>query len=203
MTESMPESMPTKLEELVRRTRSRRRFRQEVHVDLQTLRALVDLARLSASGANLQPLKYILSCDPATNAAIFPHLAWAGYLEDWSGPAEGERPAAYVVILGDTTVASSAGCDHGIAAQSIMLGAAARGLGGCIMGAVKRDGLRQVLAIPDHLEILLVLSLGAPAEEVVLEAVGEDGSVRYWRDDDGVHHVPKRALDALVVAEHG
>ena len=191
------------LQELIRKNRSYRRFHQNVPVELETLRALVNLARLSASGSNRQPLKYVLSCDPETNADIFPHTRWAGYLKDWSGPAEGERPAAYVVILGDTEISKSFGCDHGIAAQSIMLGATERGLGGCMIGSVDRDNLRQTLDIPGRYEILLVLALGQPRETVVLEEVGPDGDIRYYRDAESVHHVPKRSLDELVLQEHG
>jgi nitroreductase len=189
------------LKDLVRRNRSYRRFHQEVPVKGETLRELVDLARLSASSANRQPLKYILCCDPQVNARVFPLLSWAGYLKDWGGPAEGERPAAYVVILGDTEVTPSFGCDDGIAAQSIMLGATERGLGGCIMRSVKRDALRELLDIPERYEILLVLALGEPAEQVVIEAVGLDGDIRYYRDEQDVHHVPKRALNELILQE--
>jgi len=191
------------LEDLIRKNRSYRRFHQDVPVDIETLRALVNLARLSASGSNLQPLKYILSCEPETNARIFPHTRWAGYLKDWPGPAEGERPTAYIVILGDTEIRKSFGCDHGIAAQSIMLGAAERGLGGCMIGSIDRGELRQVLDIPEQYDILLILALGKPKETVVLEAVGPDGDTKYYRDTDGVHHVPKRSLDELVVGEYG
>ena len=190
------------LENLIRKNRSYRRFHQDVPVDLETLRALVNLARLSASANNLQPLKYILSCEPETNARIFPHTRWAGYLKDWSGPAEGERPAAYIVILGDTEIRKSFGCDHGIAAQSIMLGAAERGLGGCMIGSIDKSGLRQVLDIPEQYEILLILALGRPKETVVLEEVGPDGDIRYYRDAQGVHHVPKRSLDELILREY-
>ena len=191
------------LEDLVLKNRSYRRFHQDVPVDLETLRALVDLARLSASGSNLQPLKYILSCQPETNARIFPNTRWAGYLKDWPGPAEGERPAAYIAILGDTEIRKSFGCDHGIAAQSIMLGATERGLGGCIIGSIDHGGLRQVLDIPEQYDILLVLALGKPKETVVLEDVGSDGDIRYHRDAQGVHHVPKRSLDELILREYG
>ena len=189
------------IEDLIRKNRSYRRFHQDVPVGVKTLRALVSLARLSASGANLQPLKYILSSDPETNATIFPHTRWAGYLKDWDGPAEGERPAAYVVILGDTEIRSSFGCDHGIAAQSIMLGATERGLGGCILGALDRTALREALDIPERYDILLVLALGKPKETVVLEDVGPDGDIKYYRDESSVHHVPKRSLEELILQE--
>jgi len=191
------------LRDLVEKNRSYRRFDQDVAIDLETLRALVDLARLSASGSNLQPLKFILSSDPETNARIFPNTRWAGYLKDWAGPAEGERPAAYILILGDTEIRRSIGCDHGIAAQSIMLGAAERGLGGCMLGALDRKGLREDLDIPERYDILLALALGRPKETVVLEETGADGDIRYYRDDEGVHHVPKRPLEELILREWG
>jgi nitroreductase len=190
------------LEDLVRKNRSYRRFHQDVPVALETLRALVYLARLSASGSNLQPLKYVLSVDPEVNARIFPHTRWAGYLKDWGGPEEGDRPAAYVVILGDTEIRKGVGCDHGIAAQSIMLGATERGLGGCMIGSIDRDGLRQVLDIPEQYEILLILALGKPKETVVLEDVGPEGDTKYYRDAEGVHHVPKRSLEEMILKEY-
>ena len=188
------------MRELVTKCRTYRRFQQHVPVSPDTLRGLVDLARLSPSGGNMQPLKFILSADPDRNAAIFPHLAWAAYLKPWPGPAEGERPAAYVIILCDTEITASAGCNHGIAAQSIVLGAAEQGLGSCMIGSIERDKLRAALNIPARLEILLVIALGRPAETVRLEPIGPDGSIRYWRDDKGVHHVPKRSLDELIVS---
>lgn len=187
------------LRELVLKNRSYRRFDQSVAVDLDTLRGLVDLARLSASAANMQPLRYILSCDQERNSTIFSHLAWAAYLKDWSGPAEGERPGAYVIVLEDTRVGHPLHCDHGIAAQSILLGATEKGLGGCMIGSVDKKGLRAAFEIPDHLEILLVLALGRPKETVAVETVGADGDIKYWRDDKGAHHVPKRSLREIIV----
>jgi nitroreductase len=187
------------IRDLIVKNRSYRRFHQEVAVDLETLRELVDLARLSASAANMQPLRYILSCDPQKNALIFSHLAWAGYLKDWPGPGEGERPSAYIIILEDTQISHPMRCDHGIAAQSMLLGATERGLGGCIVGAVDKRGLRKALEIPDRYEILLVLALGKPRETVVIETLEPSGDVRYWHDSEGIHHVPKRLLDDIIV----
>jgi nitroreductase len=187
------------IKDLIAKSRSYRRFFQEVAIDKRVLRELVELARLSPSAANLQPLKYILCCEPKKNALIFQHLAWAGYLKDWPGPSEGERPSAYIIILGDTEIARSFGCDHGIAAQSILLGAAEKGLGGCIIGTVKREELRKALEIPSRYEILIVLALGKPKETVVIEPAGPAGDIKYWRDNQGVHHVPKRSLDSIVI----
>ena len=187
------------IRDLIVKNRSCRRFHQEIAIELEVLRELVDMARLSPSAANLQPLKYILSCDLEKNALIFPHLAWAGYLKDWQGPCEGERPSAYIIIAGDTEISKSFGCDHGIAAQSILLGASEKGLAGCIIGSVERQKLREVLDIPSRYEILLVLGIGKPTETIVIEAVGPTGDIEYWRDSEGIHHVPKRSLDELIV----
>ena len=187
------------LKDLVTRTRSYRRFYQGEAVELDTLKEIVDLARLSASGSNKQPLKFVLSCDPKRNGLVFPHLRWAGYIQGWPGPSEGERPSAYVIILGDTGVSKSFGVDHGIAAQSIMLGATEHGLGGCMIGSIDRTRLQEELKIPKRYDILLVLALGKPKEKVVLEPVGPDGDIKYYRDEQNVHHVPKRSLDELIL----
>jgi nitroreductase len=188
--------------ELVRRTRSIRRFHQDRPVDRATLNGLVELARLSASGGNRQPLKYILSCAPAMNARIFACLRWAAHLKDWPGPAEGERPPAYIVALADTTIRRECDTDLGVAAQSIMLGAAAAGLGGCMLTPADPAGLDRLLQPPPGMKILLVIALGSPREQVALEVLPPGGDTRYWRDPSGVHHVPKRSLDEITVAVH-
>ncbi len=186
------------LTELVTRNRSYRRFDASRRIDEATLRDLVSLARLTSSAANRQPLKYVISCSGEGNARVFATLAWAGYLPDWPGPEEGERPTAYIVVLLDRSISQEAGIDVGIAAQTMLLGAAERGLGGCMLGAVKREALSRALGLPEHLAIALVIALGAPVEQVVLEGLPADGSVKYWREPDRSHHVPKRALSELV-----
>jgi nitroreductase len=191
------------MEELVRKTRSYRRFHEDHAIGMETLKGLVELARLSASGRNLQPLKYMLSNQKAMNDRIFPELAWAGYLKDWSGPVPGERPSAYIVVLGDQRLTKDFGSDPGIASQSILLGATSQGLGGCLIGSVKRDRLREVLHVPAHLEIVLVIALGKPKEIVRIDPLGPDGDIKYWRDAEGVHHVPKRALEEIIVPLQG
>jgi nitroreductase len=184
---------------LILKNRSYRRFYEDFPVKKRALEGLVDLARLSPSAANLQPLKYILSCEPEKNALIFPHLKWAGYLKDWPGPGKGERPSAYIIILGDTEVAASFGCDHGIAAQSILMGATEKGLGGCIIGSISREDLRKALEIPHLYEILLVLALGKPMEKVMVEASRDKDDIKYWRDKGMTHHVPKRKLGDIII----
>jgi len=188
------------LQDLIRRNRSYRRFYQEAGIERQQLLEWIDLARQTASGANLQPLKYILSYDHARNESIFSLLKWAGYLKDWNGPAEGERPSAYIIMLSDKEIRpNSSVCDQGIACQSILLGATEAGFGGCILGAVDFGRLRDVLQIPERLEPILVIALGKPKERIVLEEVNLSGDIKYYRDANGVHHVPKRKLEDLIV----
>ena len=188
----------TNFKDLVLRTRSYRRFDQSYKVESGLLADLIGLARLSASASNIQPLKYLLYNTPEDCERIFPSLAWAGYLKDWDGPVPGERPSAYIIILGDTSITGSFNVDHGIAAQTIMLGASEAGLGGCMIGSVMREQLRNELGIPSEFNILLVLALGKPVEKVVIdEAVGNN--IKYWRDGNLTHHVPKRPLDELII----
>lgn len=187
------------LRDLILKNRSTRRFVQDHAVDRKTLEHLVDLARLSASAANLQPLKYFLAHEPQTNAVIFDHLAWAGYLKDWPGPEQGRRPAAYILILGDTRIAKTIQCDHGIAAQSILLGAVELGLAGCILASIKKRALAAALALPEHLELLLAVALGRPDETILVDPLPEGGDIRYWRDEDDRHHVPKRPLKDILI----
>lgn len=184
--------------ELVTKSRSYRRFYQDIPVTIQQLKDLVELARLSPSARNLQPLKYLISQSPDRNSGIFSCLAWAGYLKDWPGPEEGERPSAYIAILGDTSITHDFGFDHGIAAQTILLGAVEMGLGGCIIANIDRDRLRVLFHIPARFEVLLVLAIGKPKEQVVMDQI-ENGDTRYWRDENKVHHVPKRLLSELIL----
>ncbi len=187
------------IRDLILKNRSYRRYYQDVAIEYETLRGLVDLARCSASAANKQPLKYILSGDTAKNALVFSCLGWAAYLKDWPGPSEGERPSAYIIVLRDKEIEHPVGIDHGIAAQSILLGAVELGLGGCMIASIQKEKLRQALSIPSRYEILLALALGQPKETVVIEKVKPDGDIKYWRDGDSVHHVPKRGLDEIII----
>ena len=187
-----------KLKEIVLRTRSYRRFNETHRIDYKMLEDLIDLARLSASGANRQPLKYLIYNSPEDCDRVFPSVVWAAYLKDWDGPVKGERPSAYIIILGDKTLAEGFGVDHGIAAQSIMLGATESGLGGCMIASIRREQLRSELKIPDKYEILLILALGKPVENVIIDRI-KDGDVKYWRDSEMNHHVPKRTLNDLII----
>ncbi|MDR0754254.1 MAG: nitroreductase family protein [Prevotellaceae bacterium] len=187
------------IKELICKNRSYRRFYEDVNVDVQTLKSLVDLARLSPSARNLQPLKYIISVNREINEKIFATLAWAGYLKEWQGPVEGERPAAYIVVVADKNITQGkTEHDEGIISQSILLGAVEKGLGGCIIVSVKRQELAEILSLPLQYEIVLVIALGKPKEKVVITDVKDD-DIKYFRDENAVHHVPKRTLDDIII----
>lgn len=187
------------LVKLIKKNRAYRRFEQKHVLKEETLQSLINLARFSASAGNLQPLKFIISSEEEKNSIIFSHLLWAAYLKDWQGPKEGERPSGYIVVLGDTTISKSFGIDPGIACQSMLLGAVEIGLGGCIIGNIHRDKLREALSIPKQYEILYVLAIGKPKEMVVLEDLAPNATIKYWRDEKQIHHVPKRALKDLIL----
>lgn len=188
------------LKDLVLKNRSYRRFYENESVSEQTLKELVDLARCTPSTVNSQALRFKLVCEPEDNKKVFETLAWAGLLKDWDGPVEGERPSAYIIILCDLSVGKDKRFDDGIAAQTIMLGAAEKGLGGCIFGSVKRDLLAQNLNIDlEKYSVDLVLALGKPKEEVKIVNLPENGSTAYYRDENGTHYVPKRSLDGIII----
>ena len=191
--------MSAMLKDLILKNRSYRRFDQSEIVPMRLLRAMVDAARLSASARNMQPLRYMLFNDSESCGKIFPTLAWAGYMKEWPGPADGERPSAYIIQLGDLELTNDWWCDDGIAAQSMLLTAVEQDFGGCIIGSVQREKLRDILNIPDRYKIIQVIALGKPAEEVVIDEIA-DGDIKYWRDKEDVHHVPKRGLDELIIS---
>lgn len=187
------------IKELVYKNRSYRRFHQEMAIADSTLLSLVDLARMSPSGRNLQPLKYRVISDAITCEKLFPLLAWAGYLKDWPGPEEGERPSGYIVMVEDSSISAESALDQGIAAQSIMLGATEMGLGGCMIGSIKRKEISELLGLADTLKPVLVLALGVPQEIVTVEPMPVNGDVKYWRDEHQGHHVPKRLIADILL----
>lgn len=187
------------LKDLVVKNRTYRRFYQEKNITKEELLEWIDLARLSSCGANLQNLKYVLVNDQDKNEKVFKELIWAAYFKDWDGPEEGEKPAAYIVMLVDNEIGSNVLWHHGLAAQNILLGATESGFGGCMFAGFNKGNIKNKLGISDRYDILMVIALGKPKEVVVLDELSEDGSVKYWRDENKVHHVPKRSLEDIVL----
>ncbi|MDQ1353300.1 MAG: hypothetical protein QG657_3606 [Acidobacteriota bacterium] len=186
------------LRELLIINRSYRRFYQEVKIIGDQLKDMVENVRFTPSAANKQPLKFILVTDESMNRQIFPHLRWAAYLTEWDGPEEGERPSAYIVMLGKRNESPNIDADYGIAMQTILLSAVEKGYGGCLIGSVDKEKIRRLLDIPEELEISVIIALGKPKEQVVIDEVKGD-DIKYWRDDRQVHHVPKRSLEDLIL----
>lgn len=186
--------------DLVAKNRSYRRFWQNEEVSMETLRELIGLARIVPSGANAQALKFMPVNDEAKKAELFKTIGWAGALPDWDGPEEGERPAAYIIVLCDLSIGKNKQTDLGIAAQTILLGAVEKGLGGCMLGNIKRTEIAKIMGIDtEKYSIELVIALGKPKEDIRIVDVPESGATTYYRDENMVHYVPKRSLEELIV----
>lgn len=183
---------------LILKNRSYRRFDPSVKISFGQIEKWIELARFSASGRNMQPLKYVVTVDEKMNEKIFPNLGWAGYLTNWNGPKEEERPVAYITVLNDKSLSENYYCDDGIAIQSILLGAVEDGFGGCIIGTVNKPKVAKLLNLPENLDILWLIALGKPAEDCKIEDI-ENNDIKYWRDENDIHHVPKRSLDEIIL----
>lgn len=182
------------------KTRTYRRF-SDKPISEDDLNELIELARLGGSARNGQPWQYLLVNSSNLCAEVFPHLGWAGYLANWKGPDKNERPVSYILcylnknwLKGPTREAYF---DLGIATQNLLLGATAKGYGGCRIASFSPK-LATVFTQPDHLELYLVIALGTPIEKVVIENVIDD-DVKYWRDPEDIHHVPKRSLSDILL----
>ncbi len=193
--------MSEKFHDLVAGARSYRRFDQSKKMTMQELEELADLGRITPCGGNRQYIRFALSTDEKTNAKIYENLSWAGYLSDWDGPAEGERPTGYIFILRDLEMQKNITVDEGIAAQTIFLGAREMGYGGCILMNIKRQPLMEILGLdPEKYAITMVIVLGVPVETVTLVDM-KNGDIKYYRDENQVHYVPKRSLKDVIVKE--
>jgi nitroreductase len=177
--------------------KSRRTIRKylQTAVPEEVLLKCVEAAIFSPSGGNLQPLRYVIVNDAKLLKQVFSTLSWAVYLPDY-GPTEEEMPRAYIVLLLDKNGRTPTH-DASIASMSISMVAYDEGLGSCILASVDRKKLKKVLNVPESLDVALVVALGYPAENPVVEPVS-DGNIKYWLDKNGVLHVPKRAIKDIV-----
>jgi len=183
-------------EKIITRRTIRRFQRKEVPKEI--LIRCVDAARLSPSSANRQPLKYVIVNDERLLKDVNATLRWAGYLPPELKPTVEEMPGAHIVLLLDKSISQKADHDAGIVSMAMSMVAHDEGLGSCILASIDRDRLRALLKIPENLEILLVVSLGYPAESPVVERLRGD-DVKYWLDEKRVLHVPKRDLEEIVI----
>jgi nitroreductase len=179
--------------------RTCRRFYEDRPLSLQDVEWLVSCARVIPSTRNAQVLRFAVVGNGPTCEKLFPLTRWAGALKDWGGPFPGERPTGFVVILKPTDDAKTTWIDVGIAAQTIQLAAHSKGWGACIIITFDQTKVRELLSIPPELDPALVIGLGVAKEERKVAPMPADGSVTYWRDEKGVHYVPKRDLSELIV----
>jgi len=185
--------------DLIKENRSYRRFDEAKPILRTQLETMIEAARISPCAANLQTLRFYISATPATNQAIYPHIKWAGYLRYWDGPVEGERPAAFILVLAPRGSSQFHHTDSGIAAQSILLTATEMNFGGCIIASLDKEAVHHNLSLPEDYSIVMAIALGVPAEKVTLDDVVDPDDIEYWRDDEDVHHVPKRALKDILI----
>lgn len=189
--------------EMVKKNRSYRGFDESRRISREELMEMVECARLTPSGANRQPLKYDLIWKAEEVGQVLPMTRWAAALPERHLPDPGKGPTAFIVLLQETAwVKEAAACqrDIGIAAQTLLLAATEKGLGGLMIGNFDRAGLEKIRHYPEHLIPQLVIALGKPAERIVLTEVGEDGATAYYRDEQDVHYVPKRRLEDIIIA---
>lgn len=184
------------IKDIVLKNRSYRRFYNEKKISLEELKELVDIARNTPSAANRQVVRYKLVADEKIAKEVYKTLGWAGYLKEWEGPIEQERPVAYIILVTDKE--AKADIDEGIISQTIMMAAVEKGLGGCILGNVKRDVLKETLKLADNYKIDLVLALGYPKENVKLVEM-KNNDIKYYRDEEMNHYVPKRRLEDIIL----
>lgn len=188
--------------ELVTKNRSYRGFDHSRKVTREELLEMVDCARLSASSVNRQPMKYYLAYEPEAVETIQPLTHWARALPDMTLPHPGKEPTAFIVICLDKSISQNEKIytrDLGIVAQTILLAAVEMGLGGCMIGNFSRDRIREAIDLAPTLEPMLILAIGKPDEKIVLTELPESGNTAYYRDENDVHYVPKRALADLIV----
>ncbi len=183
--------------ELVKKARTTRRFKEDEPISEEDMMKIMKILRVIPCGGNAQPLKYRIVLEKDERDKFFPLVRWAAAMKDWNGPEEGERPTGYIVICSKKD--KNPATDIGIAGMTAQLAAADLGYGACMMGSIDREEIFQLLQIPDDLQVNLVIAFGRPGEKIVVEDMPDDGSVDYWRDEDGVHHLPKRSLDDIII----
>lgn len=182
--------------DLIVSRRTVRRFRREP-VPRESLERIANAGRLAPSAANLQPLEFVAVDDPAVASAVFPCLRWAAYIAPAGNPAPGEEPAAYVVLLVNSNVREKGyEYDAGAAMENMILAARDAGLGSCWLISVDKERIREILGVPGEYRVDAVLALGFPAEEPAVEDFA--GSLKYWKDEAGRLHVPKRRLESVL-----
>lgn len=188
--------------DLVRANRSYRGYDESYHFTKEELADFVDHARLTPSSVNAQPFQFYLAWEKDEVDKIQAQTKWARGLADMELPHKGMCPTGFIVICQDKNVSDNLNRyqkDVGIVAQTMLLAAAEKGLGGCMIGNFQAGPTREVLGLPENLAPLLIVAFGKPAEKVVLTEYHEGESISYYRDENDVHYVPKRKLEDIII----
>ncbi len=188
--------MKDAFQQLIQLRRSVRRFKPEP-VDAGILAALLDAARLGPSAANKQALVFIAVNDPVLSDKLFATEKFAAYLGGAGQPQPGEEPSAHILVAQDKELAFPETIrDVGAAVQTILLGACAYGLGATWLRTFDRPEAARILGLPERYEPDSLIALGVPAETPQVVAMKDD-DVKYWRDENRQHFVPKRSFGAI------
>ena len=187
--------------DLVKKSRSYRGYDETRRITREELTDFVDCARFAPSSVNRQPFRYYLAYEQEQLDKIQPLTGWARALPEKKLPYPGKRPTAFVVICQDTALDADLNRyqrDVGIVAQTMLLAAAERELGGVMIGNFSPEKLSEALELPDNIVPMLIVAFGRPDEEIVLTEIAEGESVKYYRDENDVHYVPKRRLEDVI-----
>lgn len=184
------------IKELLKKTRSYRRFDHSVKITREELEDIVETYRLIPSAMNYQPMKFYIAYEEKTVNELFEYTAWAGAVKNGK-PVCDESPVAYIVICFDTKIGGKCDWDAGITSLALMERAVEMGYGGCIIGSFNPEKFRSILNIEDTLQPNLVLALGKPIENVILTDA-ENDEITYYRDEKRNHYVPKRTMKSIL-----
>ncbi len=184
--------------EFLRSRRTYRRFAQRA-VPHEILTEAVDAARMASCGANRQTVRYIVVESADAVAAVQPLVHWAAYLPPEQGtPKADELPTAFIAVLQDDNLPGASDVDVGLALGNLTAAAWAHGVGSCIMGAIDRPALKELLALPEGVRLCYMVALGYPTHESHLVEM-QDGSVKYYLDADRNYCVPKRGMAEVLL----
>ena len=188
------------VEDLIKNNRSYRVFDESYKISMDKIKEILNVVRFTSSGRNIQPIRFLPIVKNEQLNIIYDNIKWAGYLKDWDGPIEGQRPTAFILFLSDNNIKSPTfDIDLGLACQSILLKSIEQNIGGCMIGAFNKKKISEGLDIPQNYNLELILALGKPNQKVVIDDINSNEDIKYWRDENNVHHVPKIVLDDLIV----
>lgn len=188
------------LKTLVQDARTTRRFKKDQEVTFEDLREILEVARITSSAKNMQPIKYILITKKEDVLQLAQTAAWAAHLKDWN-QSEEERPSAFIIMLNDNMIDGFPMFDAGASFTAISLAAKSKGLSTCPMASIDKELCKKLFVIPDNLNVMIGIAVGVRSENVKLvDAQGFD--TNYYRLEDETHCVPKRTLEQIIMGEY-